>query len=143
MSSPEPSDEKLERFARALRNAEENQRIFVPPTVDEAILKLARERFGGQKPRRPFRFWNWLAIAGAAALIAMIILIFPRAKNPNLAREDINGDGAVDILDAFALAKSIEASQPNAKFDQNNDGKLDETDVRAVASAAVRLDRKS
>ena len=143
MSSPEPTDEKLERFARALRNAEENRRVFVPPTVDEAILKKARERFGAKQNPNPFRFWNWLAVAGVAALIAIAIFIFPRTKPAATAREDINGDGHVDILDAFALAKSIEAGKGSGTFDQNGDGKIDDRDVQAVASVAVRLDRKS
>ena len=143
MSSPEPTDEKLERFARALRNAEENRRVFVPPTLDEAILKQARERFGAKQKFNPFRFWNWLAGAGVAALIAIAVFIFPRTKPTTTAREDINGDGQVDILDAFALAKSIEAGKGSGALDQNGDGKIDDGDVRAIASAAVRLDRKS
>jgi hypothetical protein len=140
MSSPEPNDQKLERFARALRNAEESRRVFVPPTMDEAILKQARERFEGKPKRPPFQFWNWLAVAGAAALIAILIFILPRTKPAVAAREDINGDGQVDILDALALAKSIEVGKG---ADQNGDGKLDDTDVQAIASVAVRLDRKS
>jgi hypothetical protein len=98
MSSPEPNDEKLERFARALRNAEESRRVFVPPTMDEAILKQARERLEGKAKRPPFRFWNWMALAGAAALIVILIFILPRTKPAVIAREDINGDGQVDIL---------------------------------------------
>ena len=143
MSSPEPTNEKLERFARALRNAEENQRVFVPPTLDEAILKQARERLNAEQKPNPFRFWNWLALAGVAALIAIAIFVFPRTKPTATAREDINGDGHVDILDAFALAKSIESGKGNGTFDQNGDGKIDDGDVQAVASVAVRLDRKS
>jgi hypothetical protein len=140
MSSPEPNEKKLERFATALRNAEESRRVFVPPTVDEVILKQARQRFDGKAKRRPFRFWNWLAVAGAAALIAILVFILPRTKPAVVAREDINGDGQVDILDAFALAKSMEIGKG---VDQNGDGKLDQADVQAIASVAVRLDRKS
>lgn len=140
MSSPEPNDDKLERFARALRSADEGQRIFIPPTLDEAILRQARERFEGKATRPLFRFWNWFALAGAAALIAILILILPRTKPAAIAREDFNGDGQVDILDAFALAKSIEDGKG---VDQNDDGKVDDADVRAIASAAVQLDRKS
>jgi RecB family exonuclease len=144
MSSPEPTDEKLERFARALRNAEESRHVFVPPTLDEAILKQARNQFASKPEPRTFRFWNWLALAGAAALIAIAIFILPRSKfTATTAREDINRDGQVDILDAFALAKSIESRQTSQALDQNGDGKLDDSDVRAIASVAVRLDRKS
>src|SRR3954469_8772141 len=143
MSSPEPTDENLERFARALRSGEENRRVFVPPTLDEAILKQARERFGASEKRDSFQIWRWLALVGVAALLALAIFIFPRAKPSAIAREDINGDGHVDILDAFALAKSIEAGKGDKIFDQNGDGKIDDSDVQAIASVAVRLDRKS
>jgi hypothetical protein len=144
MSSPEPTDEKLERFARALRNAEESRRVFVPPALDEAILKQARDHFTSKPEPTKFRFRNWVALAGATALIAIAIFILPRSKpTATTARHDINRDGQVDILDAFALAKSIESGQSGQAHDQNDDGKLDDADVRAIASAAVRLDRKS
>lgn len=52
--------------------------------------------------------------------------------------EDINGDGTVDILDAFALAQQIEQNQP-VDGDVNQDGLIDDQDIRLVALAAVRL----
>src|SRR5262245_56651337 len=143
MSSPEPTEEKLQRFASALREAEEKRRIFVPPTLDGAILKQAREHLTGEPKGRPFGFWYWLALGTATALIAAMIFLLPRVKTPAIAREDINRDGHVDILDALALAKSVEGSVTNPTLDQNGDGKLDDADVRVVALAAVRIDRKS
>jgi hypothetical protein len=143
MSSPEPSEEKLQRFGRVLRDAEEKRRIFVPPTVDETILKQARKHFREEAKTRPVSWWKWVVFAGAAALIAMALFISPRRNGPAFAREDFNGDGQVDILDAFALAKQLEAGGVDKTFDQNGDGKTDDADVRAIASAAVRLDRKS
>ena len=143
MSSPERNEEKLQRFARAMREAEEKRRIFVPPTLDEAIVKQAREHLTGEPKGRRFGFWNWFALGTATALIAVMIFILPRIKTPVIAREDINRDGQVDIVDAMALAKSVEGSATNPAFDQNGDGKLDDADVRAVAFAAVRIDRKS
>jgi hypothetical protein len=143
MSSPEPNEEKLQRFARVMRDAEEKRRNFVPQTVDQAILKQARKHLGGETKQRSLFFWKWLAFAGAAAVVIIALLLFPRIKTPAVAREDVNGDGRVDILDALALAKQIDAQNAAQKFDQNGDGKIDDADVRAVASAAVRLDRKS
>src|SRR5437868_5643543 len=119
MSSPEPNEEKLERLARALRTAEAEQRIFVPPTRDEAILKQARQYLGGEKKVMRFHFWNCVALAGLTALIAILIFVLPRTKSRTFAREDINGDGQVDILDAFALAKAIEGRSSDLKLDQN------------------------
>jgi hypothetical protein len=148
MSSPEPDEKKFEALGRALREAEKRRRIFVPPTLDETILKAARGHFGAaekeQIGRARFHFdWRWI-LASAASIIALCLFLFAQsAHRPvSVAREDINGDGRVDILDAFALAKAVEGKRANDRFDQNDDHKLDDLDVRAVALAAVRLDRK-
>jgi hypothetical protein len=54
---------------------------------------------------------------------------------------DVDGNGRVDILDAFLLAKKADAhARPAAKWeDVNGDGVLDRRDVDAVAETAVRL----
>jgi hypothetical protein len=140
MSSPE---HKLDQLAESLRKAEERRNIFVPPALDREIIKQAREQLSGEPKGRPFGFWNWFALSAATALIAAMIFLLPRIKTPAIAREDINRDGQVDILDAMALAKSLENPSANAAYDQNGDGKLNEADVRAVALVAVRMDRKS
>ena len=137
MSTPE---QKMEKLAEALRKAEERRNIFVPPAVNGAILKAAREHLTEEPKGRPFGLWNWFALGTATALIALMIFLLPRVKTPVFAREDINRDGQVDILDAMALAKSLDG---DPKFDQNGDGKLNDADVNAVALAAVKVDRKS
>ncbi len=148
MSSPEENDKRHEALGKALREAEERTRVFVPRTLDETILKEAREHFQGPPASAPAfwsaramrRFWIVGIPTFATAIIFAFILINHRA--PQLAREDINGDGRVDILDALALAKAIEGKNDNERFDQNGDRQLDDSDVRAVAMAAVRVDRK-
>ena len=68
----------------------------------------------------------------------------PKSTVPALAegRADIDGNGRVDILDAFRLARSIEARGPvDRKWDLNGDGRVDQADVDLVACAAVRLDQ--
>ncbi len=48
----------------------------------------------------------------------------------------------MDILDAFQLARNIEARGPVApQWDLNGDGRIDKDDVNLVAFAAVRLDQ--
>src|SRR6266850_718413 len=88
-----------------------NERIFVPPRVDEAILGESRKHIGNDQ-RRPF-FWSplpsWAAVAASFVLVAWLVytLVKPfshRSDGKAFAREDINHDGRVDILDAFALA---------------------------------------
>lgn len=140
MSSPE---DKLDQLAKSLRKEEERRNIFVPPALDREIVKQAREHLTGEPKGRPFGFWNWFALSTATALIVAMIFLLPRFRTHAIAREDINRDGQVDILDAMALAKSLEHPGANTALDQNGDGKLDEADVRAVALVAVRIDRKS
>ena len=143
MSSPE---HKLDQLAESLRKAEERRNLFVPPALEHSILKQAREHLTSgpaNTKRRPFRFWNWFALSTASALVVLLIFLLPRFKTPVIAREDINRDGQVDILDAMALAKSLEHPAANPALDQNGDGKLNEADVSTVAFVAVRIDRKS
>ena len=55
---------------------------------------------------------------------------------------DFDGDGRVDILDAFALARHLEsAHKPKDKWDMNGDGIVDRADVDRIAMAAVSLKR--
>jgi hypothetical protein len=142
MSSPDENDKRYEALGEALRRAEERARIFVPPTLEEAILKNAREHFEGAptNPRVSWRRW-WIFGVPAFAAIVIAFLVFNH-RAPQLAREDINRDGRVDILDALALARAVEGKTNNERLDQNGDRQLDDADVRAVALAAVRLDRK-
>ena len=75
-----------------------------------------------------------------------------QSTSPVLAegRADVDHNGRVDILDAFLLARSIEARGPvdvtpsgaaDTQWDLNGDGRVDKDDVNLVASAAVRLDK--
>jgi hypothetical protein len=64
----------------------------------------------------------------------------PKAPRPVL-EGDVNGDGRVDILDAFALAKQVElANALKPEWDFNHDGVVDRKDAEAIARTAVRLD---
>ncbi len=134
--------------------------VPVPPEVDETIIAMARERFvpRAQRPRRRLVL-RWAPVGALAAAAAVIILFLfpallmrpmPRAsREAALAmkvslREDIDGSGRVDILDAFLLARHIEsAAGPRNDWDMNGDGTVDRTDVDMIARAAVSLERSS
>jgi len=128
----------------------------VPARVDKAILDQAHRRLA--KPRHLVIRLQWAAglAAAAAAVIVLGVILYdvPTRNNqtstikhqessrPALAegRADIDGNGRVDILDAFRLARDIEARGPaNPQWDLNGDGRVDKDDVDVVASAAVRL----
>jgi Dockerin type I domain len=152
-------DEDLDRRASSKLSADLSAlfgpRRAVPPEVDRAILDSARRRFVRRevvnRGRRRFRL---VGIWKVAAVAAIIILAFgldlaerarSRKSNSAVAKAqavDIDHNGRVDILDAFALERHIESGGPaNKKWDINGDGLVDRRDVDMVAFAAVRLDK--
>ena len=59
-------------------------------------------------------------------------------------RHDLDGNGRVNILDAFVLARHVEsAAVPRGQWDLNGDGLVDRNDVDLVAMAAVALNGRS
>src|SRR5262245_2313029 len=133
------------KLVAALKELPE-RRVFVPPTVDEAVLSAARRQLAPQ-PRPGF---GWLRSpltwpAFAAACLALIGLIYFFAKpghgTPDLTREDLNRDGQVDILDAFQLARELRAGQKPTGRDLNGDGVVDQRDAARIATHAVKLEK--
>jgi hypothetical protein len=130
----------------------------VPARVDKAILDQVHRL---AKPRHLVIRLRWAAgIATAAAVLALgVVLYNARTLNNQQSnithqtsirlaraegRADIDGNGRVDILDAFRLARSIEARGPaDPRWDFNGDGRVDKDDVDVVASAAVHLDSQA
>jgi len=79
-------------------------------------------------------------------VVAGVFLVVPQRHNaslsqaPAFAREDINRDGTVDILDAFALARQLKTRTiSNPTLDLNRDGIVDERDMQIIAAEAVKL----
>jgi hypothetical protein len=146
-------DEALEaspRLISALKGLP-RQPVFVPPTADEAILRAARRHLAPpQEPRLKWFFLTpWLAATAAVILLIAVMPQFFRKPAPTptasgFAREDVNHDGKVDILDAFALARQLKAdANPSPQLDVNGDGVADERDVTALAARAVSLEKGS
>ena len=127
--------------------------IQLPPEVDRAILNCARAQM---MRRSRLRDWRPLLRVGwaAAAAIILLALLTPAIyqhfhPRPQVAVEtraigDVNGDGIVDVRDALALAKKVEARTASfTRFDDvNGDKVVDQKDVDAVAMLAVRVDRR-
>ncbi len=153
MHQPEDNNEAglaaPEKLIAALKGSRE-QVPFIPPTVDEAVLRAARRQLRRPRPRKlfGFRLPAW-AVAGAAICV-LALLVFQLHQStiktgtePAFAREDINHDGRVDILDAFALARQLKAGHATpGMLDINGDGVVDERDVTAIAAHAVQLPSK-
>jgi len=158
------------RLVAALRQLPKEP-VFVPPTVDEALMKAARQHLGKREKKGIswFRLLPWsVATAGVAAAV---FLTYPHAKErPGRSghqgaerskmtasetgleprshgaadvRQDLNGDGKVDILDAFILAKKLQGAPfRDPSLDVNGDGVIDRRDVETIAAHAVSLEKK-
>jgi len=117
-------------------------KIPVPTRVDETVLAQARSHL--QKVAAPaiVPFPRWLA--AAAAVLAGLGLTFLLSKTgpevPAFAREDLDRNGRVDMLDAFALARKLKAgSVSDRMFDLNGDGVIDQRDIDSIAAYAVKV----
>src|SRR5690348_671306 len=97
-----------------------NEPPRVPAELDAAILRDARTGYARRR-----RFWLAARWAGAglaaAAALALAIRVYvthpavrPAVSPPRqVARAgDIDGNGRVDILDAYAVARAISRHQP-------------------------------
>jgi hypothetical protein len=149
-NNPHDQDEALEAptgLVSALKRLP-REPVFIPRAADDAVLRAARKHLN--PPQAPKPGWSrivwWLAGATAVVLgIAVPLLVMKPA--PEHSREsafapgDLNHDGRVDILDAFALARQLKSGRVQSpQLDLNGDGVVDEHDVAALAARAVRLD---
>lgn len=102
------------------------------------------------------RVAKWSAAAAAVLLIVAVVSIAqlvnkpptPSSDQPGAiasgAAGDLDHNGRIDILDAFLLARSLEAGRTMIAADVNGDGVVDHRDVDALAALAVALpERKS
>ncbi|MEJ7593436.1 MAG: dockerin type I domain-containing protein [Planctomycetaceae bacterium] len=132
----------------------------VPSEIDNAILADARRHFEQHGPatllparRRRVSAWQWTAIA-TTVTAACVMLFALRPQQPDqessvatrsdasLPDNDLRGDvdlnGRVDILDAFAMARQFRDGSAEHR-DFNHDGRFDELDIDLVAHEAVKL----
>jgi hypothetical protein len=147
---PEPADDpSLPPLLRDRLNALHPAGPVVPPAVDATILAAARRGFW--RRRRFGLAVRWVgATAAAAAAVVVVAVTLHRGGAGDATRVavsqapaiagDVDGNGRVDMLDAFVLARKVDAKATAAKGeDVNGDGVVDRRDVDAVAAMAVRL----
>ena len=132
----------------------------VPSEIDHAILADARRHLEQHGPatlrparRRRVSAWQWTAIAStvAAACVELSALKPPKPNEESSVaarsdassldvelRGDVDLNGRVDILDAFAMARQLRDGRGEAR-DFNHDGRFDKFDIDVVALEAVKL----
>ncbi len=154
MSDAQPNPESDEKdliasakLGAALRGLAK-ETVFIPPSVDETILAGVAAQLAGIRRRRARGRMaaGWTAVAASVVVGAFVVQALyhcgPFAVNQQFAREDLNHDGTVDILDAFQLARELkQGGKPGPSRDFNGDGKVDGADVDVLAARAVRLEK--
>jgi Dockerin type I domain len=137
------------KLVAALRRSQAG-RVFVPPTVDEAILRAARNHLAPARRTKQSLFGVWLRWPAVAASFALLVVVAYRLVRPestsnprtSYAQADLNHDGRVDILDALQLARQLESGgQPSPASDINGDGSVDRRDAAVIATMAVKLEK--
>ena len=140
-------------FGAPGRLSDDLKTLFEPKTpvagrVDRVVMDAARRRLTRPSPRRR-RLWIAGISAAAAVVLLAVVLSGPwQTESTSLSDNtvqmpaDVDGNGRIDILDAYRLARHVEgAGWLDMRWDQNHDGAVNAADVDLVASAAVRLDK--
>lgn len=132
------------------------RRLYQPPVevgadTDAAIRAALRSGFAKTRRKRLVltrRQAPFAAVAAAAAVVVFVIWLATLGPpspppQPAVARTDaadLDQNGTVDILDAFDLARRLEAGEAiDAALDLNRDGAIDALDVDRIALRAVSL----
>lgn len=115
----------------------------LPESLDQEILgriQLPQQR------TKPARFVQRLLAAAAILLVGLTLtgVIWQQTRPAPLQHTqvaDLDNNGRVDILDAFWLARQLQADKPTeAHWDLNTDGRVDQSDIDLVAQMAVKLE---
>ena len=84
----------------------------------------------------------WPTVATVCIALAGLAYFVSKSSHQQIAREDLNRDGRVDIIDAFQLARETQSgAKPTATIDLNNDGLIDRRDAELIATHAVKLEK--
>lgn len=149
--------DKISKFFSQARPDADN----IPESVDNIILghvkEKSREIRRARKVVRLFPRWKWAAAAVMGVLVCVISfnLIFRSEISENNTfkdniapmsaeiSKDIDGNGRVDIIDAYILDRRLTSgdSMPQ-KLDLNGDGYINHEDMVAIANSAVSLGRR-
>lgn len=139
-----------ERLARALE-----RHLGAPGELGElgsGAKELERRVLAAVKPElarrraRPRLVRRWAPLAAAAAVVAALAAWRWLATRPDehaspFAAADVDRNGTVDVLDAFAIARGLErgGAELPSEWDVDRDGRVDARDVEIAMDEAVRV----
>ncbi|MCP3906226.1 MAG: hypothetical protein GY715_21595 [Planctomycetes bacterium] len=145
-SSHEPDPAPVD-LGDALRRLYEPE-TTVPADVDRSLRAAFDEHFAAQPVVTTIRWWTRPAAIAAIVLVGLAVWAVvprtaPHARIPTaiVDRADVDRSGKVDILDAFDLARGLQAglALDPALHDVNTDGVVDARDVDVIACRAVSI----
>jgi hypothetical protein len=136
----EPDDDPGLRPPRALQRDLRSlfgPQVRIPDAVDARLAALARRR-----RLRPV--WLRPELVAAAALLVALPLgwlwLREAPVSTSVAREDFDGNGRVDVLDAYRLSLALQRGQAvPSSLDLDGDGRVAAGDVDRIAARAVRI----
>ncbi|MDE0178453.1 MAG: hypothetical protein OXP36_07620 [Gammaproteobacteria bacterium] len=117
MSDQDANSEQLdEGLIRALRAADEAPAV-ITVKVDHALAELSTRHFASRRSGWK-RHGGW-ALAASVALVAVLAvqMIGPASDDVDVLYADVNGSGAIDIADVFALARAEQPGVTQADLD--------------------------
>src|SRR5882724_3654871 len=83
MQNPNDKDLELEALPKLMAALKQLPResVFVPPTVDESLMKAARQHLGRPEKRKArwFRLMPWTV--ATAGFVAAVLVAYPYAKD--------------------------------------------------------------
>lgn len=159
MKNDKDSDEIDDTLPETVKSALSVRYGAVPSVsseIDESVLADARRHFEQHGPwshrparRRKISAWQWTAIASTIAAACAAIVVWQPAemsdesftdatKVQDPEGSDVDQNGRVDILDAFALARQMRDGVGSG-HDINHDGRFDQLDIEIVARESVKL----
>lgn len=117
-----------------------DSRVSIPKEIDLSVRENIKSRSKEIK-KRLFRRNLVAALSAAAAVIAVTLILFNRTQNISYETADVNGDGEVNVLDSFLLARKMADGTASGIGDMNENGVTDEEDLKMVRYAVVNLGR--
>jgi len=155
-NDPQPQEDRLHDAVISELRESERVPFQIPAERTENILRDARAYLASERVVRPPRRWLKMTAAIGSVCAALLLFLVPQFMDQDHRTKrfaevvpetdllsprsrDIDGNGTVDILDAYAMARGIQSGESGDQWDFTSDGQLNEDDVRLVALDAVML----